>query len=151
MTEALVFSMGKYQAPIPVDRLYAPNHVWLKPDGDTYRVGFTAYSVRLLNDVYFLEWDIEPGTSVRERQEIGQIESSKAVASLYAPADGVIVEFNQSLLDDPTPINTSGYDAGWLYRLKTEAELLTPQQYVRMLEDRWEDTQRMLKGQINEP
>lgn len=146
-----MFSMGKYQAPIPVDRLYARNHVWLLRDGDAYRVGFTAYSVRLLNDVYFLDWDIEPGTAVKEKQEIGQIESSKAVASLYAPADGVIVEFNEALLDDPTPINTSGYDAGWLYRFQTDAELLNPEQYVRLLEESWEDTQRMLKGQINEP
>ena len=78
--------MGEYRADIPSDRLYSLRHLWMQPESSTlYRVGLTAYSVRLLQDVYFLEWSIDPGTVVADKQEIGEIESSKALSALYSP------------------------------------------------------------------
>ncbi len=105
----VVFMMGQYEAVLPDDRLYADNHHWLQAQGQRFRVGFTSYAVRLLQDVYFLDWSIDPETRVRKKQEVGEIETSKAVASLYSPADGVILEFNQALLNDPSLINTDNY------------------------------------------
>ena len=150
MADDLVFMMGKFAAPIPGDRLYAANHLWLKPAGDAYRVGFTSYSVRLLQDVYFLSWTIDPNTPVRLKQEIGEVESSKAVSSLYAPSDGHVGQFNDQPLNDPSVINTDNYNAGWLYEFRTDAKLLSPQEYVDLLAAGWEKTQRMIKGQMNE-
>ncbi|HSG73207.1 MAG TPA: glycine cleavage system protein H, partial [Planctomycetaceae bacterium] len=114
------------------------------------RVGFTAYSVRMLQDVYFLSWDLEPNTTVRKKQEIGEIESSKAVSNLFAPYDGTIVRFNEALLEDPSFINTDGYGSGWLYEFETEAALLSAQEYVDLLDSVWEQTQRTIKGQLND-
>lgn len=149
MPDDLTFAMGKYEARIPTDRHYSENHHWLQEAPGGFRVGLTAFSVRLLQDVYFLEWSIDPQTSVRRKQELGEIESSKAVSALYSPADGKVLEFNELLLDDPTPINTDSYDTGWLYTFETEAKLLTPEQYVEILDANWDDTQRMIKGQMN--
>ncbi len=150
MDDALVFMMGKFEARIPQDRRYAPTHMWLKRHGDVFRVGLTAYSVRLLKDVYFLDWSIDPDTAVRQREEIGEIESSKAVSSLYAPAEGTIVRFNEELLDDPSAINADNYGAGWLFEIRTDEPLLSAADYVALLEAGWEETQRTLKGQWNE-
>jgi glycine cleavage system H protein len=150
MADDLEFMMGKYAARIPGDRRYTSNHLWLKPAGDLYRAGFTAYSVRLLQDVYFLNWSIDPDTHVRYKQEIGEVESSKAVSSLYAPCDGRVVLFNERLLNDPSLINTDNYEAGWLYEFDTAAELLSPGDYVEFLAAGWEKTQQMIKGQMNE-
>jgi len=150
MADDLEFMMGKYAARIPGDRLYSENHLWLQPIEGVYRVGFTAYSVRLLQDVYFLSWSIDPDTRVRKKQEIGEIESSKAVSSLFMPCEGHLLKFNEALLTDPTPINTDCYDAGWLYDFRTTADLLTPAQYVAVLEAGWDKTQSMIKGQMNE-
>lgn len=150
MANDLEFMMGKFAARVPGDRRYAANHLWFKPVGDSYRVGFTAYSVRLLQDVYFLSWNIDPGTTVRTKQEIGEVESSKAVSSLYAPCDGHVGRFNDKPLNDPSVINTDNYEEGWLYEFSTDSELLTPQQYVDLLEAGWEKTQQVIKGQMNE-
>lgn len=150
MTDELVFPMGKYEARIPTDRMYSENHLWMQSDGGRYRVGFTAYSVRMLQDVYFLSWDLEPNTTVRKKQEIGEIESSKAVSNLFAPYDGAIVRFNEALLEDPSFINTDGYGSGWLYEFETEAALLSAQEYVDLLDSVWEQTQRTIKGQLND-
>ena len=150
MAEDLVFMMGKFAARIPRDRSYVESHLWLQPVGDSLRVGFTAYSVRLLQDVYFLSWSIDPQTRVRKKQELGEIESSKALSTLYAPRNGTVGEFNPQLLNDPSAINTDNYGAGWLYEFSTDDPLLTPEEYLQVLEQGWEDTQRMIKGQIND-
>ena len=149
--EPLIFMMGKYEARIPVDRAYTKNHLWLgaTEEAGLYRVGLTAYSIRLLQDIYFLDWSIDPETAVAARQEIGEIESSKALSSLYTPAAGILREFNENVLSDPSAINTDGYESGWLYTLQTTDSLLTPGEYISHLEAGWEQDQRYLKGQVN--
>lgn len=143
--------MGQYKALIPTDRLYSPRHLWLQPQaGGSYRVGLTSYSVRLLQDVYFLEWSIDPGTLVRDKQEIGEIESSKAVSAMFPPCAGTVLEFNPQLLNDPSGINADNYGRGWLYDFRPLDSLLTPEQYVEVLQAGWENTQRTIKGQMNE-
>ena len=150
MPSDLVFMMGKFEARIPTDRNYAENHMWLQKEGDAYRVGFTAYSVRLLQDVYFLDWTIDANSSVRHQQEVGEIESSKALSSLYAPAEGKLIEFNEELLDDPSAINTDGYGKGWLFSFQTNHTFLTAEEYLEKMESVWVETQRHLKGQLND-
>lgn len=142
--------MGQFKAVFPTDRKYCSRHMWLQPvDDQTYRVGFTAYSVRLLQDVYFLEWSVDPGTEVPDRLEIGEVESSKAVSSMFPPCAGTVLQFNADLLNDPSGINADNYDTGWLYTFRTETKLLSPEEYIKVLEDGWDDTQRTIKGQMN--
>ncbi len=150
MAEDLVFMMGKFAARIPSDRSYVESHLWLQRHGDAFRVGFTSYSVRLLQDVYFLNWSIDAQTRVRKKQELGEIESSKALSTLYAARNGIVGEFNPELLNDPSAINTDNYGNGWLYEFSTDEPLLTAEEYLQVLENGWEETQRMIKGQINE-
>ena len=150
MADDLVFMMGKFAARVPRDRSYVESHLWLQRHGYVYRVGFTAYSVRLLQDVYFLNWSIDAQTRVRKKQELGEIESSKALSTLYAARQGLVGEFNAELLNDPSAINTDNYGKGWLYEFSTDEPLLTAEEYLQVLENGWEDTQRMIKGQINE-
>ena len=151
MSAPLVFMMGKFAAEFPTDRLYAKNHMWGQRQGDVTRFGFTAYAVRLLQDVYFLDWAVEAGTTLAEQQEIGSIESKKAESSLYAPAGGRLVQFNQELLSDPSAINLDKYGAGWLFEMEGPGNtLLDPPSYIQHLERVWEVTQRTIKGQMNE-
>ncbi len=141
--------MGQYEAKFPNDRLYADNHMWIQSiEGGRFRAGFTAYSVRLLQDVYFLDWEFSDGASASKGETIGEIESSKAVSALSAPADMRDLQINEALLQDPSLINSSPYDQGWLFSFQASAEFLTAEQYVQLLVSVWEETQRVLKGQI---
>ena len=113
MSDSLVFQMGAYESRYPVDRLYAKNHMWAqRQSDDTIRFGFTSYAVRLMQDVYFLDWTVESGAALNERETIGGIESKKAEADLFAPITGRISQFNEVLLDDPSTINLDNYGAG---------------------------------------
>jgi glycine cleavage system H protein len=150
MSAELIFPMGKFEAKIPTDREYFDNHLWSQEHNGVRRVGLTAYSVRLLQDVYFLSWSIDPRSRVKKKQELGEIESSKAVSSLYAPQAGTVGELNELVLGDPSHINTDGYGKGWLYEFDSTEGLLTAEQYVELLDSVWEKTQRVIKGQLNE-
>jgi glycine cleavage system H protein len=150
MPEPRTFMMGKHPAPLPGELLYCKNHMWcrLGPDG-VHAFGFTAYAVRLMQDVYFLEWRIEPGL-VTLKQEIGYIETQKATSGLYAPAAGRLVRFNAALLEDPGTINVDNYARGWLFEMRCDTgEMLDADGYYAHLEAGWDATQRMLKAQVN--
>jgi glycine cleavage system H protein len=151
LSDELTFMMGQFEARFPTDRLYAKNHMWAARAAGLLRFGFTAYAVRLLQDVYFLDWSIDAGTMLREKQCLGSIESKKAESDLYAPAAGRLVRFNESLLSDPSAINVDKYGEGWLFEMQTEtAPLLSPAAYIEHLNSVWEVTQRTIKGQMNE-
>lgn len=146
----LVFLMGNYEARFPTDRCYCTNHMWAQLHGDVHRCGFTAYAVRLLQDVYFLEWCVDEDVHIAERQTIGAIESKKAESDLYCPTAGRIVRFNAALLDDPSAINADAYGSGWLFELQvTGGGLLAPADYLRHLESTWKVAQRIIKGQAS--
>ncbi len=149
MSDEQTFLMGKYEAVLPADRRYARNHMWCLPTGDVLRFGFTAYAVRLMQDVYFLDWVVNPGDTVSKLQQIGHIETSKAVADLFAPLSGTVTAFNPALLQDPSAINVDTYGTGWLFDMQGDAaDTLTVDEYHQFLADNWEKTQRTLKGHM---
>src|SRR5437763_367423 len=151
MPDDLIFLMGKYAARLPADLRYARNHMWCRTDAaGRHRFGFSAYAVRLMQDVYFLDWCVNAGDSVALKQQIGNIETSKAVADLFAPVAGTIEAFNTELLKDPSGINVDCYGPGWLFEMSGAADgLMDAQAYSNFLAATWESTQRLIKGQIN--
>ncbi len=151
MPDALTFLMGNHPAELPGDRLYCKNHMWCRPaPGGVLAFGFSSYAVRLMQDVYFLEWRTDPGL-VTLKQEIGYIETQKATSGLYAPMPGRVLRFNPELLTDPSGINADPYGAGWLFEMDADptGHALDVAAYYAHLEAGWEATQRMLKGQVN--
>jgi glycine cleavage system H protein len=152
MSDALTFDMGKFAAVLPVDRRYCRNHMWCRPgQGGVHRFGFTAYALRLMQDVYFLDWSVSPGTAVALKQQIGNIETSKAVSDLFAPIGGTLTTINPDVLRDPSTINVDGYDRGWLFEMTGNLDgTLTAQEYRDFLAANWDQTQRILKGQMGE-
>ena len=151
MTAERVFMMGEFAAQFPIDRRYARNHMWAMGSSGQWKFGFTAYAVRLLQDVYFLDWAVEPEATLQEKDEIGSIESKKAESDLYAPIGGKVLRLNDQLLNDPSTINVDKYGDGWLFEMAGVGDnLLNVDEYITHLDAVWEVTQRTIKGQLNE-
>lgn len=151
MAEPLTFMMGKFAAVLPDDRRYCRNHMWCLASDAGPRFGFTTYAVRLMQDVYFLDWEGNPGDIVHAKQKIGHIETSKAMSDLFAPMAGTLVQFNPELLNDPSAINADNYGSGWLFEMTAsgnDADTLSVQEYHDFLAAGWEKTQNMLKGHM---
>jgi glycine cleavage system H protein len=145
------FWMGQFEATFPDDRFYTTNHMWATAEsGGVYRFGLTAYAVRLLQDVYFLDFVVEPGMVVARRQQVGAIESKKAESDLFSPTAGIITGINKSALDDPSVINAEIYRGGWLIEMlpTSSNDLLDLDAYLKHLDDAWEVAQRTIKGQV---
>ncbi len=149
---SLSFAMGEYSASFPTDRQYVTNHMWAKRvDGDIFRFGLTSYAVRLLQDIYFLDWVVDKNTSVGNRQLIGSIESKKAESDLFAPVAGTIDGLSLIALEDPSIINADTYGEGWLVEMRVgdSSDLLDPDGYLIHLEKAWDVAQKTIKGQVN--
>lgn len=147
MSDELTFMMGQFPARIRTDRNYVATHFWLQSIGlELYRVGFTAYAVRLLQDVYFLDWSISDGTMVGKKAEIGEIESSKALSTMYSAEAGEIVRINPVVAADPSAINADSYGEGWLYELRTNSSLLSAAEYMDVLAASWEKRRPLSRG-----
>ena len=119
--------------PSPSDRRYTKEHEWVRVDDGVGTVGITDYAQDELGDIVYVEMPA-PGTSVKQSEKLGEIESVKAVSDLYAPVSGEVVEVNQEMNDHPELLNESPYEKGWLVRLRladaAELEaLLTAEQY----------------------
>jgi glycine cleavage system H protein len=149
MPDSVTFLMGKFPAVLPGDRRYCRNHMWCQPAGGLSRFGFTSYAVRLMQDVYFLDWQVNAADVLGLKQLIGHIETSKAMSDLFAPAAGTLVRFNDELLKDPSAINVDNYGAGWLFEMEAaEGETLDVKEYCGFLDANWEKTQNLLKGHM---
>ncbi len=102
--------------PVPAHLRYTAEHEWLDLDDTTATIGITAFAADALGDVVFVELP-EVGSRTTAGEPCGEIESTKSVSDLHAPADGEVLEVNQAVVDDPGLLNTDPFGKGWLFRI----------------------------------
>ena len=119
----IFFKRSHFATHLPIDALFSPSHYWLRrePEG-TWRVGFSKFAVRMLGDLVDQAFDIEVGSPVQPGKIIGWIEGFKAISDIYCVVEGTFCGGNPSLKGRLDQINTSPYDAGWLYRAAGEPD-----------------------------
>jgi glycine cleavage system H protein len=97
--------------------MFTPDHEWLRIDGDVAVVGITPHAQEQLGDLVFVE--LPPsGKSFAKGAPAAVVESVKAASEVYAPITGEIVEINQSIVADPTLVNSDPLGDGWFFKLK---------------------------------
>lgn len=105
----------------PEELLFAETHEWVhvsQEEGNQIAtVGISAFAVEQLTDLVYLELT-DPGTALSSGDEFGEVESVKAVSSLYSPVTGEIVEVNTGLADQLETLNDNPYDGGWMIKVK---------------------------------
>ena len=102
---------------IPEDNRYAKSHEYAHAEGDVAVVGITEYAQKELGDVVMVELPAV-GTQIDANEEMGTIESVKAVSDLFAPVSGEVIEINEALTDKPDLVNTDPYGDGWLVKIR---------------------------------
>ena len=78
------------------------------------------------------------GDKVEQSAQFATLESVKAVSECYSPVSGKIVAVNDAVKENPSAINKSPFDDGWLIKIeianKSEVDkLLTEAQYNEFL------------------
>ncbi|MCL6216796.1 glycine cleavage system protein GcvH [Zunongwangia pacifica] len=122
---------------IPEDLKYTRDHEWVKIEGDIATVGITDFAQGELGDIVYVE--VESVDESLNREDVfGTVEAVKTVSDLYLPLTGEIIEFNDSLEDEPEKVNNAPYTDGWMIKVKfaeiAELEdLLTAQEYKEII------------------
>ena len=122
---------------IPQELKYTKDHEWVKIEGDVATVGITDFAQGELGDIVYVE--VETVDETLEREEIfGTVEAVKTVSDLFLPLSGEIIEFNESLEDEPEKVNTDPYGEGWMVKIRFSdasqvEELLSAQEYSELI------------------
>ncbi|MFN8495774.1 MAG: glycine cleavage system protein GcvH [Caldilineaceae bacterium] len=101
----------------PSDYLYSREHEWVRVDGDVAVLGITEFAQQELGEIVFVELP-EVGQVFNAGDEIGTIESVKAVGEVYTPLTGEIIEANGAVIDEPELANEDPYGEGWLVKMR---------------------------------
>ncbi|MBU0508511.1 glycine cleavage system protein GcvH [bacterium] len=120
---------------IPKNLLYSKDHEWVQIEGDVAIVGITDFAQGELGDVVFVQLP-DGGFKAEQGKAFGTIEAVKAVADVYAPLSGEVIEVNSTLADKPELMNQDPYGKGWMVKIKTtnlnaeRSTLLDPAAYT---------------------
>ncbi|GAA3601855.1 glycine cleavage system protein GcvH [Flavivirga amylovorans] len=102
---------------IPSELKYTKDHEWIKIEGDVATIGITDFAQSELGDIVYVE--VETVDETLDAEEIfGTVEAVKTVSDLFLPLSGEIIEFNESLEDEPEKVNSDPYGDGWMIKLK---------------------------------
>jgi len=99
------------------DLKYTSEHEWVLIEGDEAVIGITDYAQGELGDIVYVELP-EIGSDVAFLQPFGTIEAVKAASDLYSPVAGEVVDVNTNLASNPSLVNSSPYDEGWMVRVR---------------------------------
>lgn len=102
---------------VPDDRKYTQEHEWVQIEDGVGTVGVTDFAAGELGDVVFVELP-DPGSEFSQGDTVGTIESVKAVADLFVPVSGEIIEVNEAVVDGPELVNSNPLDDGWLIKVR---------------------------------
>ncbi|MGY6530102.1 MAG: glycine cleavage system protein GcvH [Cyanobacterium sp.] len=125
----------------PEDLKYLDSHeyVRIEDDGDIATVGLSAFALEELGDVVFLELP-ELGDAIASGDNIGTVESVKAVSEIYAPVSGTVIDRNEMVIEQPEAIADDPYGEGWLVKVRLDdpneelEDALSAEEYRAMVE-----------------
>jgi glycine cleavage system H protein len=101
----------------PRENYYARSHEYVHLDGDVALIGISNYAQKELGDVVFVELP-QAGSTVEVGDELGSIESVKAVSELFVPVSGEVIEVNDHLTEKPDLVNSDPYGDGWMVKIR---------------------------------
>ena len=126
----------------PADCVYTREHEWVRVQEGVAIVGITEHAQKELGDVVFVELP-EVGATIAAMDTFGVVESVKAVADLFGPVSGRVVETNALLSEQPELVNQDCYGDGWMLVLEPDdpaeiEDLLVAASYRQHVKDRAE-------------
>lgn len=117
------------------ETLFMKSHEWVQyVDEATAKIGISEYAASQLGDLVFVNLP-EVGDEVVAGEEFADVESVKAVSSVYSPVTGTVKTVNEELLDHPELINADAMDT-WFIEvedIRDQAELMSEDEYKAQL------------------
>ncbi len=102
-----------------VDKRYTKDHEWIVLDGDIATIGITDHAQEQLGDLVHVDLP-ELERNVVEGETCAVVESVKAASDVFAPLAGKVVEINETIVEDPSIVNSDAEGEGWFFRLELD-------------------------------
>ena len=121
------------------NKKFSKQHEWVSAEGDVATIGITKHATEMLGDIVFVELP-QKGKNIEKENQVGVVESTKAANDVYTPISGEVVERNQSIVDDPSKINSDPENEGWFFKLKIKDKseidiLMNKEEYVKFAKE----------------
>ncbi|HEY0181233.1 MAG TPA: glycine cleavage system protein GcvH [Rhodopila sp.] len=101
------------------DKRYTKDHEWVTLEGDIATIGITDHAQEQLGDLVHVELP-ELERVVAEGETCAVVESVKAASDVFAPLAGKVVEINETIVEDPSIVNSDAEGEGWFFRLELD-------------------------------
>jgi glycine cleavage system H protein len=101
------------------DKRYTKDHEWVVLDGDIATIGITDHAQEQLGDLVHVELPALERV-VAEGESCAVVESVKAASDVYSPLAGKVVEVNDTIVEDPSIVNSDAEGEGWFFRMELE-------------------------------
>lgn len=102
------------------------------------KIQYLEFAQGELGDIVYVE--VETLDEQLQISEVfGTVEAVKTVSDLFMPLSGTIIEFNETLEDEPELINDDPYGKGWMIKIKLDtssietSELLDAKSYKELI------------------
>ncbi|MDY6875042.1 MAG: glycine cleavage system protein GcvH [Chloroflexota bacterium] len=96
---------------------YDKLHSWARVEGNVITQGLTTFGQAIAQEIVFVEAP-RAGRDVEQGQTFMSMESGKWVGRIAALSSGKITEVNEELEWEPSLVNESSYDEGWLVKIE---------------------------------
>jgi len=100
----------------PDDLYYDKEHSWARAEGNTVVQGMSDFGQAIAQEIVYAEAP-RVGRKVEQSQTFMSMESGKWVGRVKAIVSGTIQEANEELEWEPTLLNESPYEDGWLVKI----------------------------------
>jgi glycine cleavage system H protein len=101
---------------VPAGLLYTAHDEWIRREGDVITVGITDFAQDALGELVHVELP-DVGREIAAGDAVAEVESVKAVAEVYSPVSGEVIEVNTELDGAEDSINSDPYGA-WLFKVR---------------------------------
>lgn len=100
-------------------KVYLDTHEWFVRENKEIKLGLSTKAIELMNDIVYVEDEIDTQQVFNKGEPVLVIESVKAVSEMYTPAKCRILEINQNLLEDLGELNENPEkEENWILKLE---------------------------------
>jgi glycine cleavage system H protein len=101
----------------PDDLYFDAEHGWARVDGTIATQGISDFGQAIAQEIVYAEAP-RVGREVEQGQTFMSMESGKWVGRIKATVSGTIAEANEELEWEPSLLNDSPYDEGWMVKIE---------------------------------
>lgn len=119
-TKSIPFEMQQVKGfDVPMDYYFHNGHTWARIESGGYiRIGLDDFSLKLLGEADTLDLPLM-GKELDQGNVGWGLKRKGNLADVLSPVDGVIVEVNSKVRENPKLANREPYGDGWLFMVRT--------------------------------